>query len=231
MRAVVLQHEVHEDAALLGPALEQAGFSLVKRFRSVHREDLQAELVVVMGGSMSLSQSDQHPFLSEELGLLLQRLAQDRPCLGICLGAQLLAAAAGAEVFPGKNGLEVGAAPVRWSREGLEDPVVRGVHPKTVVAHWHQDTFQAVPGATLLASSDRYTQQAFRLGNSYGFQFHPELNAQKLGEWLEQEAEELATHHKALDRLRAQLGKLKAAEGELGELLARLAHHFARTVG
>ncbi|PTL85828.1 gamma-glutamyl-gamma-aminobutyrate hydrolase family protein [Vitiosangium sp. GDMCC 1.1324] len=229
MRAVVMQHEEHEGPGLLGPALEAAGFTLVKRFRGVKREDVDAELVVVLGGPMGVYEADRHPFLGEELALLTERLALERPVLGVCLGAQLLAAAAGSEVFVGKNGLEVGVSPVRWTKEGLADPVIGGVRPKSVVAHWHQDTFKPVAGATLLASTDRYTQQAFRLGDSYGFQFHLELTADELERWFTDGAEELVElYEKNLDELRSQLPKLRSAEQENRELLERLAHHFAR---
>jgi GMP synthase (glutamine-hydrolysing) len=229
MRAVVMQHEEHVGPGLLGPALEAAGFTLVKRFRSVKREDVDAELVVVLGGLMGVYEADRHPFLGEELALLSERLALGLPVLGICLGAQLLAAAAGSEVFIGKNGMEVGVAPVRWTKEGLADSVLAGVRPRTSVAHWHQDTFKLVPGATLLASTDRYSQQAFRLGDSYGLQFHIELTADELERWLTEGAEELVElYEKNLDELRSQLPKLRAAEPENRELIERLAHHFAR---
>jgi GMP synthase (glutamine-hydrolysing) len=228
MRAVVIQHEEHEGPGLLGPALEQAGFKLIKRYRQVRREDLEAELVVALGGPMGVYESDQHPFLKDELGFLIERLAMDRPVVGICLGAQLLAAAAGAEVFPGKNGFEVGVGPVRWSKDALADPVFAGVKPKTVVAHWHGDTWKPVPGATLLASTDRYSQQAFRLGTSYGFQFHPELTAAELERWFVHENEDLITRGIDVEKLKKELGKLRAAEPELRDLLERLAHHFAR---
>ncbi len=228
MRAVVLQHEEHVGPGLLAPALEAVGFSLVKRFRTVRREDLDAELLVVLGGYMGVYEAELHPFLDEELAQMRERLALERPVLGLCLGAQMLAAAAGAEVFVGKNGLEVGVAPVRWTKEGLVDPVTAGVRPRTPVAHWHQDTWRPVPGATLLASTDRYSQQAFRLGNSYGFQFHLELSADEFDRWLTHRAEELEARGKKVDELRAQVPKLRAAEPELKALLERLAHHFAR---
>ncbi len=229
MRAVVLQHEEHVDLSLFGPALQTAGFTLVRRFRSVKREDVDAELVVVLGGHMGVYEADRHPFLNEELALLRERLALERPVLGLCLGAQLLAAAAGSEVFVGKNGLEVGVAPVRWTKEGLADPVLAGVRAKTMAAHWHQDTYRPVPGSTLLASTDRYSQQAFRLGNSYGFQFHLELSADDLDRWYTLGGEELELlHEKKVDELRSQLPKLHAAEPENRELIERIVHHFAR---
>lgn len=229
MRAVVMQHEEHEGPGLLGPALQAAGFTLVKRFRTAKHEDVDAELVVVLGGPMGVYEADRHPFLHEELNVLRERLALGKPVLGICLGAQLLAAAAGSEVFVGKNGLEVGVGPVRWTPQGLADSVLAGVKPRTAVAHWHQDTFKPVPGATLLASTDRYSQQAFRLGDSYGFQFHMELTADEFDRWLTHGKEELEElYEKKVDELRAQLPKLRAAEPELRELTERLAHHFVK---
>lgn len=228
MRAVVYQHESHEELARLGPALAGAGFALVKRFRAVkHQEDLSAELLVVLGGPMSARDTTHHPFLADELGVLTERLALERPCLGVCLGAQLLARAAGAEVTQGKNGLEAGAAPVRWTEAGQKDAVTAGLGGRTVVAHWHEDTFGPVPGAALLASTDRYTQQAFRLGPHYGFQFHPELSADDFGQWLELGQEELALHGRDLAELKTHLPKLRGAEPALKGLLERLAHHFA----
>ena len=103
------------------------------------------------------------------------------------------------------------------------------MRPRTTVAHWHQDTFKPVPGATLLASTDRYSQQAFRLGDSYGLQFHLELTADTFGEWLAHAEEELVElYSKNMDELRSQVPKLRAAEPENRELIERLAHHFAR---
>lgn len=228
MRAVVLQHETHEGLGMLEKPLVEAGFTLTKRFRGVEHKDLDAELLIILGGSMSVWATDQHPFLRDELGLLVERLALGKPCLGLCLGAQLLAAAAGAQVTTGKNGLELGVGPVRWTKAALEDPVIKGVPAKSVVAHWHEDTWSPVPNATLLASTDRYTQQAFRLGDSFGLQFHPELTGQAWGEWLAHEVEMLELYEKDPAELRAGIPKLAAAEAENALLLERLAHHFAR---
>jgi len=193
--------------------------------------DLEAQLVVILGGSMSVADVERHPFLQAELAFLTERLALERPCLGICLGAQLLAAASGAQVSKGKNGFELGVGPVRWTKAGLEDPAVAGSPSRSTVAHWHQDTFSPVPGATLLASTDRYTQQAFRLGSTYGLQFHLELTADAWLQWIDVGAEALTAAGKEPGALRAEAGKLRAAEPQNAALLARLAEHFARTVG
>ncbi len=229
MRAVVWQHETHEGLGLLEAALVAEGFSLTRRFRAVEHQDLEAELLVVLGGDMGVGDLAAHPFLGDELALLTERVALERPVLGVCLGAQLLATAAGATVARGKNGLEVGVGPVRWTKAATEDPVFAGVGARSTVVHWHEDTWSAVPGATLLASTDRYTQQAFRLKDSYGFQFHLELTAAELGRWFDRAGETLSVlYERDLSELRAGLSKLTAAEGANRLVLERLAHHFAR---
>jgi GMP synthase (glutamine-hydrolysing) len=230
MRAVILQHEAHEDLGLFGPALSAEGFTFTKRFRGVEHHDLDAELVVILGGSMSVADVTAHPFLNAELAFLIERLALGRPCLGICLGAQLLAAASGSDVTRGKNGFEVGVGPVRWTRQGLEDPVLKGLKPKSTVAHWHEDTWTPVEGATLLASTDRYTQQAFRLADSFGFQFHLELTGDAFSSWLVEGKDVLEAAGKDVAELNEHVNKLRSAEAENRALIERLAHHFARVV-
>jgi GMP synthase (glutamine-hydrolysing) len=222
MRAVVLQHEEYEGLGLLERPLKDAGFTVTTHFRGVVHREVDAELVVVLGGSMSVAAVDQHPFLRDELGFLTERLALGKPVLGICLGAQLLAQAAGATVTRGKNGLEVGVAPVRWTKQGLEDPAVHGLPPKSVFAHWHEDTWNPVPEGVLLASTDRYSQQAFHVGRSYGLQFHPALTAEAFGEWLTRDAELLELDGRNVDELRAGLPKLKGAEAQNTFFLERL---------
>ena len=227
MRAIVIQHEEHEGAGWLGPALEHAGFSLVPRFRRVEPADAEAELVVVMGGSMSAF--DAHAWLDDEVSLLATRLERGAPCLGVCLGAQLLARSAGATVFRGDRP-EIGAAPIRWTEAGMADAVTGSGASTLVVAHWHQDTFTPVPGATLLASTDRYEQQAFRLHGSYGFQFHLELSTAEFEQWLAAGCGELVAGHHDLTAALGTASRLAASETSRRALVTRTALHFARAV-
>jgi GMP synthase (glutamine-hydrolysing) len=225
--AVVLIHEDGEGPGLLAPALEAAGFILRTRYREVRPEDAQATLVVVMGGPMGAYEASRFLFLRDELALLRVRLAQRQPVLGICLGAQLLAAAAGARVYPGAAGLELGVSPVQLTAEAEGDPVFSQLPTGTPVAHWHADTFDPVPGATLLASTERYRQQAFRLGNSYGLQFHVELDAATFAQWVRAGAtdvERAGVDAKAL--LERGADQLAQAESALRGLLQRLACAF-----
>jgi GMP synthase (glutamine-hydrolysing) len=227
MRAIVYQHEPNEGIAWLGPALIEAGFVLTTRLRTTHRDDGAADLLVVLGGAMGADDGAEFPFVDAELAVLRQRLQTGRPCLGVCLGAQLMAKAAGARVHRGEPGLEVGALPIEWTPAGMADPVTGGGERELVVAHWHQDTFEPVPGAVLLASSRQYQQQAFRLGASYAFQFHLELGADELRAWLRGGRDELRARGLDGEALQASLPRLQAADAARAALLARLARALA----
>src|SRR5262249_62055310 len=105
----------------------------------------------------------------------------DKPVLGVCLGAQLIAAALGAEVRPGPAP-EIGFATVRIRDPG--DPVVGGLAPDAAVLHWHGDVFDLPEGAEVLAWSAQTQNQAFRIGNAWGLLFHPEADAALVESWL-----------------------------------------------
>jgi len=105
------------------------------------------------------------------------------PILGVCLGAQLLAAACGAGVRPGERGRELGPGTVTLSGAGRDDPLFAGCAATLPVLHWHGDTFDLPRGACHLARSPSYVNQGFRLGRVYGFQFHLEVDARLLHDW------------------------------------------------
>jgi len=136
---------------------------------------------VVMGGPMNVDEVDAHPELASEREWLAEALRRDTPVLGICLGAQLLARALGAEVRAGK-GPELGYAPVEVLDPG--DPVLGALAPSTTVLHWHGDVFDLPGGAVHLARSERTEIQAFRHGNAWGVLFHPESDFALLEAWL-----------------------------------------------
>ncbi|MGH2974323.1 MAG: type 1 glutamine amidotransferase [Solirubrobacterales bacterium] len=136
---------------------------------------------VVMGGPMNVEETDRHPELAAEREWLAEALRQEMPVLGICLGAQLLARALGAEVRPGGDP-ELGFAPVEINDP--EDPILGGLAPRTTVLHWHGDVFDLPDGATALAASDKTEVQAFRKGDAWGVLFHPEADFALLEAWL-----------------------------------------------
>lgn len=133
--------------------------------------------LVVMGGPMGALDDADHPWLVDVRALLATMVARGVLTLGVCLGAQLLAAACGAAVFQGPRP-EIGPGTVRLTQEADDDPLLGCVGADSLaVFHWHGDTFDLPSGATHLASSDDYANQAFRMENAWGLQFHVELRA------------------------------------------------------
>ncbi len=136
---------------------------------------------VVMGGPMNVDEVERFPGLAAEREWLAAAVERGMPVLGICLGAQLLARALGAEVRTGE-GPEIGFAPVEVSEPG--DPLLGALAPRTEVLHWHCDVFEMPSGAQHLASSERTECQAFRAGNAWGVLFHPEADFALVEAWL-----------------------------------------------
>lgn len=138
---------------------------------------LAPDIVIALGGAMGVYESHLYPWLEQEIAIIRQRVAADRPYLGVCLGAQLMAASQGCDVYKGKAGREFGFLPVQATQEGLQSPIRHFDESKTRVLHMHGDTFDLPQGAALLASSALYKNQAYSIGkNCFGVQFHPEFN-------------------------------------------------------
>ena len=136
---------------------------------------------VFMGGPMAAGDVERHPALAAEREWLAEAVRRQIPVLGICLGAQLLALALGAEVRPGER-KELGFAPVEIFDS--DDPIVGDLAPGTMVLHWHGDVFDLPPGATPLARSAQTELQAFRQGCAWGVLFHPEADQALVERWL-----------------------------------------------
>jgi GMP synthase (glutamine-hydrolysing) len=136
---------------------------------------------VVMGGPMNVDEVDRYPGLAAEREWLAEAVRIGMPVLGICLGAQLLARALGAEVRAGE-GSEIGFASVEIHDPA--DPIVGALAPQATVLHWHGDVFDLPDGAVPLASSSRTEVQAFRHGNAWGVLFHAEADTTLIDRWL-----------------------------------------------
>ncbi len=170
-----LQHVSFETPALIGEEAVRRGIELQPvRMDLGDRLPAAAQLdgLIVMGGPMGVMDTDEHPRLIPEMELIEEAVTLDLPVLGVCLGAQLLAAALGARVYRG-HGEEIGAGEVDLVSD---DPVLGREGGRLPVLHWHGDTFDLPDGARLLASSEEYENQAFRFGRrAYGLQFHVEI--------------------------------------------------------
>ncbi|MBI1338782.1 glutamine amidotransferase [bacterium] len=204
--AIAIRHVGFEDLGAFAPALRAAGYQV--HYWDTGEQELwtlepvKTDLLIVLGGPIGAYEDHAYPFLAEEIAILEQRLAANRPTLGICLGAQLIARAAGARVFP--SGVkEIGFAPIRLTQAGQYSCLAPfAVEPMTL--HWHGDTFDLPAGAARLASTDLCENQAFAMGpNIIGLQFHPEASAKGFEKWLVGHAAELATAKIDVPRLRA----------------------------
>jgi GMP synthase (glutamine-hydrolysing) len=184
-RACAIRHVAFEDLGFFAEVLSRHGFAIEyveAAAASFGKMDpLGPDLLVVLGGPIGAYEDDAYPFLADEVTFIEARLRADRPTLGICLGAQLMARALGAKVVPGGR-KEIGWAPLRLTDAGRASSLrhLDGAH----VLHWHGDTFDLPKGAVLLASTDLYPHQAFAWGRrALALQFHVEVTAPGLEHW------------------------------------------------
>jgi GMP synthase (glutamine-hydrolysing) len=140
--------------------------------------------IVAMGGAMGAYEDARYPWLVDEKRLIADAVRADVPYWGVCLGAQLLAAALGASVAPGPAP-ELGVLSVQLTPDAAEDPVFAQAPHSFQTLQWHGDTFQLPAGARQLARSQAYEQQAFVLGRAYALQFHLEVTNALAAEWME----------------------------------------------
>jgi GMP synthase (glutamine-hydrolysing) len=168
---------------------------------------------VAMGGPMNVDAVERYPGLAAERDWLAEAVRVQMPVLGICLGAQLLARALGAEVRAGE-GPEIGFAPVEIHEPA--DPIIGALAPRTTVLHWHGDVFDLPEGAVRLASSTQTQLQAFRHGNAWGVLFHPEADTSLVDAWSsEPEMVEEARHALGPDGPAELQRQARTAEGRL----------------
>lgn len=144
------------------------------------------DLVISLGGPMNVYEDGLHPFLALEVSFLREAMGAGTPLLGICLGAQLIARAAGARVYPAAV-KETGWMEVRLTDEGRRDPLFAGLPAALPVLQWHGDTFDVPDGGVLLAAGKACPHQAFRVGRAWGLQFHLEARRDMIADWFEDE--------------------------------------------
>ena len=186
MRVLSLIHQTDAPAGTFADAVRERGAELLEWTASngPPPEDPEAfDAVFLLGGAMHVDQEEQHPWLRHEHEVIEALLAADVPTFGVCLGGQLLAQAAGAQVGPATEP-EIGWYEVELSPEAKADPIFGELPHRFQALQWHSYAFELPPRAVALARS-RVCLQAYRLGErAWGVQFHPEVNAPILQGWL-----------------------------------------------
>ena len=181
-----------------------------------------AAAVIVLGGVMGVHDEAQHRFLRSVKEFIGRMLAAGTPLFGICLGGQLLADVAGGAVSSNCRG-ERGLVDVSLTAAGAADPLFAGVDRRFPAFQWHNDSFTIPPAAVHLATSAACPGQAFRLGNAWGVQFHPEVDGAIVAAWSGRSAAQAqwisefaaaASAHRALAR--QLLNNFLAAAGMRG---------------
>jgi GMP synthase (glutamine-hydrolysing) len=195
--ATAITHIAFEDLGTLDTELRRAGYAIEYRDATAGGLDgldpHAPDLLVTLGGPMGVYEQDRFPFITAELVLLRARLAAGRPTLGICLGAQMMAAALGARVYPGTNGKEIGWKALEPGADAAESPAMARLLAQGLpVLHWHGDTFDLPARARHLAATPQYPHQAFGVGGCVlALQFHLEVSAAGLERWYVGHADEL----------------------------------------
>ncbi len=201
-RALVIRQVPHEGLGIIKRPLERD--FIVEYFDMYRGAALPPTIdgydaLIVMGGPMGVYEEDLYPFLRHEIRLIQSALKKRVPTLGICLGAQLLAKAAGAEVYKGKA-KEIGWYRVEIDDETKDDWLFLGFPDEFTVFQWHGDTFDVPSGGVRLASSKLFPNQVIKAGPcAYGIQFHLEVTAEMIREWLMINSDELSGLKDSID--------------------------------
>ena len=192
MRVLAITHGPSVGPGVFADAVRAGGHDLVEHQLPTAGalDNRGADAIVVLGGSMHPDEEERHGWLRPELRYLEQQLERGTPMLGVCLGSQLIARAAGARVFRADEP-EVGWLPVEVTAAGGSDPVGSALPSTFDAFQWHHYTHDLPDGAVELARS-KVCLQAYRLGNAWGVQFHPEVRAEQVESWLAEDPDDVA---------------------------------------
>jgi GMP synthase (glutamine-hydrolysing) len=218
---LALRHVHFEDLGAFEIPLREAGY--VIRYVEAGLDDTKSfdppDLLAILGGPIGAYEDDRYPFIATELALISAQLNAGKPLLGICLGAQLIARALGARVYPGRS-KEIGWKALTLTPDGEK---ILGPLKDTPVLHWHGDTFDLPEGAVNLALTDVCDHQAFIFGrNVLAFQFHPEAQENGFERWLIGHTSEIAgTPGVSVRQLRAEMSQYAVQCARQGQAVLR----------
>jgi GMP synthase (glutamine-hydrolysing) len=218
-KCLAVRHVAFEDLGLLGPLVAARGYGVRYHDAGIQPFDaetlLAPDLLIVLGGPIGVYERNSYPFIADEVAAIAVRLEADKPMLGICLGAQMMAAALGARVAPGPV-KEIGWAPLTLTADGQKS--VLAPLGATPVLHWHGDNCELPTGCTRLASTPHCPVQAFaRTPSQLALQFHLETEPARFESWLVGHTVELGKAGVDPRQLRTQARTVGPATRALGQ--------------
>lgn len=202
MKILVIQNSVRDPIGILGDHLTCHGAELTT-WLPEQQPNLPAGTfsgLIILGGHMNAHEDDKYPHLKQVVDLIHQFHAKNKPIMGVCLGAQLVARAFGSQVSPHSRP-ELGFSPLEVVVESATEPWLQNCPKNLHIMQWHFDTFELPEQATLLMTNDICKHQAYRIGtNIYGFQFHLEVTPGIILDWLAAKSDWIDTHYPSLDQ-------------------------------
>lgn len=229
-KVLVIQPDERAPLARFGQWLAQSGadITLVQPFRGDPiPSEVTADGLIILGGTMSYHDLEEFPWLENITALYRGATAANIPTLGICLGAQLLAAAFDGEVTVNSpTGPETGVVDIEWTDDALHDPLVGDLSPGFSATAFHYDGITALPeNAVLLGRGERYPNQVFRVGSAVGVQFHPEASPELFNSWC---ASDAAKKPELADFFAEQQQQVAEADEEIVPQVRQLARNFVQ---
>lgn len=192
----MLQNEECEHLGVFSKILNQNNISYqyIKLFEQENIPNLKEyAAIIILGGPMNVYEEEKYPFLKKEVSTIKEAMKIKKPILGLCLGAQIIARAAGARVYSGKQ-KEIGWFTINLTKNGIENKIFKNLEKQITVFQWHQDTFDIPDNGKKLAASNLFPNQAFSIGdNVYAFQFHLEVTKNMIITWIKRYDEELTS--------------------------------------
>ncbi|MEM1241706.1 MAG: type 1 glutamine amidotransferase [Cyanobacteria bacterium P01_H01_bin.26] len=201
MKILIVQNSIQDPIGILGACLVKLGAELVtwlpEQQSALPNGDFAG--LIILGGHMNAHEDDKYPHLKQVVELIHQFHGDNKPIMGVCLGAQLIARAFGSQVYPHSKP-ELGFSPLRVVEPLSTEPWLQNCPADLHIMQWHFDTFDLPEQATLLMTNDICKHQAYRIGtNIYGFQFHLEVTPEIINDWLAAKSDWINAHYPKLD--------------------------------
>jgi len=224
MRILILQNCEYETLGTYERYLIGCGLTcdVVHTYRESLPDPVNYGMLIIGGTPDSAYNRSRVPYLAQVFETLTAAVNASIPCFGVCCGAQLLAEIMGSRVYRNPE-MEIGGYRVTLTPDGRDDPLLESFPRNLPVFHWHGDTFDLPPDATLLVQGEKCKNQMFRYGTLVGVQFHLEITADEARQWTLRYADELPHVGKSAQEVVAECD---AFESEMQRLAARLMQNY-----